>query len=283
MKISDFLNTHAHRIWTGKHLKESQAKINLLLSHGDNASKDLEDLRAPDIIEFDHWLQEERGLSKNTCNHYKAAIGALYGYAVDYEAITPDQVPRMKFHKVDSTRVRYFTDLEIKRAYDFFAGHKHSWVMHFFTIGLNTGMRLGEIQSVTPEMFVEIDGELFVALSDTKNGDDRQVAINEAARLAFDALDREPSKYFRHRPFYNTWGDVRYTVFKGDETAVFHVTRHTYCTTLVNDLNVNEFMVMNVMGHRDPKTTKKYVHMKTGEASSINDRINHHYQRGVAG
>ena len=66
MKISDFLNTHAHRIWTGKHLKESQAKINLLLSHSDNANKNLEDLRAPDIIEFDHWLQEERGLCLRT-------------------------------------------------------------------------------------------------------------------------------------------------------------------------------------------------------------------------
>lgn len=283
MRISDFLNTHAHRVWTGKHLSESRAKINLFLTHGDNADKNLEDLRAPDIIDFDYWLQEERGLCKNTCNHYKAAIGALYGYAVEYGTITPDQVPRMKFHKVKSGRVRYFTDLEIKRAYDFFAGHKHSWTQHFFTIGLNTGMRLGEIQSVTPEMFkLDNTGELIVRLEDTKNGDSRDVAINEAALLAFDALDREPSKYYRHRPFYNTWADVRYTVFKGDETAVFHVTRHTYCSTLVNDLNVNEFMVMTVMGHRDPKTTKKYVHAKAGQASSINSRVNDLYQRGLS-
>ena len=272
MLVQDFLNEHAPDIWHGKHLAESQSKVLLFVSViGD---KHLEEVGAPDIIKFDKWLQNEKGICKNTCNHYKAAISALYKYAVEYEAINDDQVPRMKFHKVKSGRVRFFTPVEIKQCYDFFAGSKHTWIKHFFTVGLNTGMRLGEIQSITPDMFYLNDqGDLFVGLKDTKNGDDREVAINEAAKLALDAMDRNPGHHFRHRPFYNAWIDVRRVVFRGDKLACFHVTRHTYASTLVNTLEVNHLTVMDLMGHKDPKTTKKYVHADTSKNASINNKM----------
>jgi len=288
MKISDFLNTHAHRIWRDKHLSESRAKINLFISFAGN--QELDQVKAVDFIDFDFWLQEERGLKLNTCNHYKAALGALYSHAVEYGVLASDQLPKLgKCHKVKSGRVRTFTPSEIGQIYKFFdnsvlrkryrkcrgtyIGDDISWMRHYFTIGLNTGMRLGEIKSIEPDSFSTEKGRLYVNLVDTKNGDDRKVSINEDARNALEVLDMDPNSYWLHKQFYAELEEMRRTVFKGDKQVCFHTTRHTYCSALVNDLNVNHFMVMEVMGHRDPKTTSKYVHIDYEKAADINDNM----------
>lgn len=99
----------------------------------------------------------------------------------------------MKFLKVRSSRPRFFTDKEIDDLVNFLDNSSQPWMSHFVVLGVNTGMRLGEIlginnaQSKTQGVISRCG--TYVTLSDTKNGDQRIVPLNHAARKALAALD----------------------------------------------------------------------------------------------
>lgn len=260
MNFIDFVNTEAPHIWHDKHLAESQAKMHRFGEFGGIGFKAISEVTARDIHAFSLHLLDQ-GLSENTVNHYKAAISAILKHALDLEEI--DRLPKIKFAKVRTNRVRYMSDDEVSQLDSFLEGYKggrYWWMRSMCTIAVNTGMRLGEILSITPDM-VEIQGDVcIVHLSNTKNGDDRDVVCAGKTFAAIKALEFEPGKYYSHRKFYNAWAEARYRIAKGDKEFVFHVLRHTAATKMANDLKLPTVTVAQQLGHRSLQTTAKYVH-----------------------
>lgn len=270
MLIQDFLNTHAANIWgpnvdqSEKHLTESVAKINLFLSFDGNHLKHLSDIRACDIMDFGHWYRRETGSKESTLNHYKAAISKLYAYAEEYGAVEASQVPKIKFNRVKQPAPHYYSPKEISDIQDYLAGHRHTWLLHMFNIGIWTGMRKSEIWGVTRDSIKWIDGEMFIHLEHTKNGYERDVPVSLAVKLAFDAVDwsfpKTRSGKFPEGAFRIAWNEIRRVYCGGKKMATFHATRHTAASVLTNEMQISLGLVSELLGHRDMATTKKYVH-----------------------
>lgn len=278
--LTSFMDAHAHRLWHDKHLRDCQFMVQRLANYQDNADKPLADFTVRDILAFqDHLVL--MGLCDNTVNRYLACFSCLFNLAVEHEII--DRKPRMKFLKVRSSRPRFFTDKEIDDLVNFLDNSSQPWMSHFVTLGVNTGMRLGEILGINnpdskTQGYVSQCGT-YVTLTDTKNGDQRIVPLNQAARGALKALDMYPAGPYTHRKFYDTWAEARDELARDDKHYVFHVLRHTCATRLAMEHNVDSITLGKILGHRSIATTQKYVHTKPDALSAIMSKLEN---RGAA-
>lgn len=257
--LEAFVNHEAKRLWRGNHLKESIAKMHRFCAFESYGSRHLDTFKPADIYAFsDHLI--DIGVSKNTVNHYFAAISMVFRHAVDMQLI--DNAPKVRWHKVKDGRPRYMTPSELEKLETFFSNHQESWMRDFTVLAVNTGMRLGEILKITPDSVRTDQDGTWVYLEDTKNGDDRWVPLNSRALEALEALSFNPATHYNHRKFYDTWGEARRRIARGDKTFVFHVLRHTAASTMANELGVNTIIIAQLLGHRSQRTTAKYVHSK---------------------
>jgi integrase len=272
--LKEFCNANASRLWHGRHFKESQSRVLKFCDFGDHMVRPIDGYKPADIYAFGDYLLS-CGSSPNTVNHYFAAVSTVLKLAVDMEEIK--HAPKIKWHRVDSARPRYMSPDELSALNRAFTEAEDPWTRrmmpHFCTIAVNTGMRLGEILKITPESIIKRDGDVWVHLSRTKNGDDRFVPINVRALIALDALDSTPALRFTHRRFYSAWDLARQKVARRDPTFVFHSLRHTAASTMANDLGVNTILIAKILGHRNTITTSKYVHAKPQALQDIAKRL----------
>ena len=261
MILSQFIQEEASRLWEGKHLNDVRFQLGRFCNFNGYGERDLGDFKPRDIHLFQDSLIEA-GLKKSTANRYNSAISAIFKHAVEEEVI--NHAPKFKWFKTKSNRVRYFTDSEVKQIEEFFGEHKHWWMKQMFIIGINTGMRLGEIAQIgdTAPVQTDTDGSVWVYLPETKNGDERYVPLNKAAQKAVKELGGRTLNHYSHRTFYDAWADCRYAIAKNDTEFVFHVCRHTCATRLANDLGAQTLVIGKMLGHRSTNTTQKYVKAK---------------------
>jgi integrase len=257
----DFVNTEGPNIWRGKHLAESRAKLHRFGAFEGVGFKPLLDITARDIHSFCIYLKGT-GITENTVNHYRAAISSILKHALDLEEI--DRMPKIKFARIRTNRVRYLTDEEIQQLDDFLKTYKEGtfwWMRYMCQVALATGMRLGELLSITPDrVSMHADGVCIVHLTNTKNGDDRDVVCAGRTFRALKALKFDIKGHYSHRKFYHAWEEARYQIAKGDKEFVFHVLRHTAATRMANNLKLPTVTVAQQLGHRSLQTTAKYVH-----------------------
>jgi integrase len=143
---------------------------------------------------------------------------------------------------------------------------------------LHTGMRRGEILSLTWDNVDLVNG--FITLTETKNGEKREVPIDGTLRETFNRLPRRfvekdgkdgekvkelvPSLF--HDPdTLKPYGSVKRSFATAMKTAKitgcrFHDLRHTFASQLVM-AGVDLTTVKELLGHKDIKMTLRYAHL----------------------
>lgn len=132
-------------------------------------------------------------------------------------------------------------------------------------MAINTGMRKGEILNLKWEN-VDLKHGL-ILLDITKNGERREIPINETVRATLQAL---PRRLDIPHVFFNPKTGLPYRDIKGSfATALrrskildfrFHDLRHTFASHLVM-ANIDLTTVKELLGHKDIKMTLRYAHL----------------------
>ena len=264
-----FVMFEQHRLWSGEdHRKKSVRKAERFANFRDYGTRALSDFKPHNIHDFFDSLTNE-GLSDSTVNRYAAMLIRVFGHAVDEEHIT--HVPKFTW-KEETTNARplFYTEEQLEQMEKYHRDTEDWYLEHFIIIGHQTGMRLGEICSLTLKSLEKDDkGNDWVYLPDTKNGDDRAVPVNARTYAALSALDFTPARYFEHTRFYRAWGRMRRDLLHNDPRYVFHTLRHTAATKMANDIKVNTTLIGLMLGHRSEKTTKKYIKAKPSALQAI--------------
>jgi len=256
--FEQFVASESRRLWKGDHHKKSVAKAAKFGAFADFSTRHIGDYKPMQIHQFLDYLTDTLKLSDNTANHYAAMIAKVFTHAVEGEIIT--HAPKFKWKdKADSSRIVYFSRAQTDAAEAFFANHPESWMKQMVIIGWETGMRHGEIVTITPSSIVTDADGCWVELTHTKNGDDRRVPINPRVRQALADLNDHPATYYTESAFYRSWGHMRHHVLNGNKDYVFHCLRHTCATHLAANLKLNSKLIATWLGHRDIKTTHKYI------------------------
>lgn len=263
-----FMSQEADRLWRGDHKRRSIAKGEKFAAFADHSTRHIGDFKPSDIHAFFDSLTAQ-GLSDNTVNHYAAMLTKVFKQAVKEEVIT--HAPQFTWKTVENTqRPLYFTKAQLERVEAWFRGSNEPWVEHFVVIGHQTGMRLGEICQVAPHSITEDDnGDTWIHLEKTKNGEERFVPVNARAYSALEALGFDCRGFFEHTRFYRAWGAMRKDILGNDSRYVFHTLRHTAATVMANDLKANTAVIGMLLGHKSEKTTRKYIKAKPSALQAL--------------
>tara|TARA_B110000879_G_scaffold26958_1_gene36534 strand:+ start:1386 stop:2279 length:894 start_codon:yes stop_codon:yes gene_type:complete len=260
MTFLELVHMDAKLIWDSEaHRNRSITKAERFAAFSDYDTRAISDFKPSHIHRFFDSLQEQ-GLSNNTINHYGACLIKVFSHCVSEEHIS--HVPKFKYRKVKGNqRPLYFTKSQIDLMSAYFRNSQDFRDLEFYLIiGINTGMRIGEIRSINEQtLVVDETGGYSVYLADTKNGDSRTIPITNVALSAIRSLGTDVSKNWNSKLFYKGWKHMRRAVLADDSRYTFHTTRHTCATTLANSGEFNDSLVALYLGHRDVTTTRKYI------------------------
>lgn len=172
----------------------------------------------------------------------------------------------IKKPKVNNQRSRRLTKDEESLLLHYAAESKAILLPHLITLALETGMRLGELLSLTWN-HVYLDRR-FVYLPDTKNGTSRSVPLSTKAIQELEKIKKHPDNnrvfwtWSHNKCIENVW--KRICRKAGIENLHFHDIRHEATTRLSEKLS-NILELSAVTGHKDLRMLKRYYHPKAEE------------------
>jgi len=212
--------------------------------------KDIEQYRADRIKE----------VSKSTVNRALNCLSSLYNRAIEWGKAAENPMSKIKLYKVPEKRTRYLEREEI----DKLLAHCCEHLKPIVIVALHTGMRKSEILGLK---WHDIDIKRnTIHLYDTKNGEKREVPMNEVVQKTVIGVFKNPgSQYVFCNKDSKPYGNVRKSFFTALKKADiinfrFHDLRHTFASQLVMsgvDLNT----VRELLGHKSIEMTLRYSHL----------------------
>lgn len=199
-------------------------------------------------------------VSPATVNRSLAVLKSMFNQAIAWGKAKNNPCRLVKMFKENNQRLRFLEKEEINTLLDNCGGHLKPIVV----VALNTGMRKSEILGLK---WHDIDFKRnIIHLYDTKNGEKRDVPMNDIVKRALVAIVKNPdSPYIFYNHNNKQYGDIKKTFLtaitkSGIINFHFHDLRHTFASQLVMsgvDLNT----VRELLGHKSLDMTLRYSHL----------------------
>jgi len=199
-----------------------------------------------------------------TANRHLACLKHMFTKAVEWEMVEEEalkKVRRVKLLPENNRRLRYLSKEESTALVDACKPHLRPIVV----TALNTGMRKEEILSLEWERHIDLRNG-FILLDITKNGDRREVPINQTLRKTLQSLVRHIASPYvftdaRGRRFANVVRSFKSACKKaGIKDFRFHDLRHTFASRLVM-AGVDITTIKELLGHKTLTMTLRYAHL----------------------
>jgi integrase len=199
-----------------------------------------------------------------TVNRLQATLSHMFTKAYEWEMISEDvlkRVRKVKLLKENNKRLRYLSHDECQTLINNCDAHVRPIVI----TALNTGMRRGEVLSLKWDNVDLKNG--FILLDVTKNGDRREIPINDTLKGVFQKLTRriDVPWVFYDPKTGNRYQEVKrsfHTTLRKSKIQDFHFhdLRHTFASHMVmagEDLTT----VKELLGHKTLTMTLRYAHL----------------------
>lgn len=207
-----------------------------------------------------------------------SAVRSLYRFLVNHEYAKKNPTTGIDTPKQESrTRTSLRTD-EYSRILAAAGSYPRDFAI--LTVFLQTGIRVSELCSLTAADIDLVAATLTVR--DGKGQKDREIELEKKGVKAIKNYlsQREESSY--DALFLNRYGQpigergIRKLVKRFSEAAGLekhvspHIFRHTYASKKA-ERNINVFQLQAWLGHKDPKTTMRYVHLSRDAAKKLQE------------
>jgi len=219
-------------------------------------------------------------VTQATVNRQLACLKSMFNKAIAWGKFSgTNPVYQVKLYKENNQRTRFLEKEEIKTLLSNSSDHLRPFVI----ISLNTGMRKGELFNLK---WRDIDYRRgIISLYNTKNGEKREIPMNEAVKTALISIKKKPdSQYVVNKEFgrqYKKDMTSFFTALKksGIKSGIknggvtWHTLRHTFASHLVMsgvDLNT----VRELMGHKKLEMTLRYSHLSPSHKQGAVDVLN---------
>jgi len=203
---------------------------------------------------------KEQFIAPATVNRSLAVLKSMFNRAIVWGKADNNPFKGVKLFKENNQRLRFLEKEEIGKLLENCYEHLKPIVI----VALNTGMRKGEILGLR---WRDIDIQRgIIHLLDTKNGEKREVPMNEIVqRTIIGVLKHPESQYIFCNNKGQPYGDIKKSFLtalgkSGIVNFHFHDLRHTFASQLVMsgvDLNT----VRELLGHKSLEMTLRYSHL----------------------
>ncbi|WP_432772702.1 tyrosine-type recombinase/integrase [Francisella salimarina] len=221
--------------------------------------------------------QKENNSSNATYNRMLSTLKGMFSRAYEFGYIEKNNVRDVKLLQVSSSKIRYLDDDETRRFFENLTKLKSITAQNIIKIAYYTGMRKGEILSLS---FDDIDyqtNQITLKSSNTKSNKTRSIPIHTEVMNIIKSIDRESGLLFisevTGKKFDNidrSWKQLM--KLSEIENFRFHDLRHNFCSMLVMK-GVPIYTVAQLAGHSDVKTTQIYAHLSPDVKKSAIDLI----------
>lgn len=219
----------------------------------------LTDVNADYILAFQSFLLR-KGLKNSSVRSHLRVFKSALSLAVieDKIIINPFTkiAPSMLVNDTPATR-EYLTADEVARLAN--SHYANNYVIRAFLFSCYTGLRFGDVSTLTDKNFSLIDGVL------------RCKGTAQKTNKPFDfAVSDNTKRFLPSFPFYgyafgacsnhnaNRTLNKAITALGIEKHITFHCSRHTCATRLLNDVGASTEIVKAILGHSDLRTTQIY-------------------------
>jgi len=220
-----------------------------------------------------------------TINRELALLRRIFNWHISRKRISLDNpVKGTKFFR-EQPRDRILTEDEEARL--FTIGKPKPDLRDIMSFALWTGARKNEIlQLKKADLTIGELGGLAI-FRDTKNGDNRRVLLTkDIAAFLRGIIARHPfaENVFAHKngaPIKSIDGAFRAACKRASiKDLRFHDFRHTFCTRMAYE-GTNPFLIMQLVGHKDTATAKRYTNPADEQLLAAMDKVfqPHHFSQ----
>jgi site-specific recombinase XerD len=256
---------HARAENTAKSAYELDLRVKRLLPvFGDRPA---EEITKQEIV---RWLTEQvekRRWKPASRNRWQAALSLIFRVGIDNEKITKNPAAGIKRKTENNGKVRFLSSAE-----ELALLHETDAKFHpHLLLSIHTGVRMSEQYRLK---WSQIDFERRqMYLPKTKNGDPRDVPLNQTALAALQQLRiaTRGGEVFPDAESPRGWflGAVERARL---EKYSWHCNRHTFASRLVM-AGVDLHTVGELLGHRTAQMTKRYAHLSLNHKQAAVERI----------
>jgi len=254
-----------------KFYRDSKSRMNIDILYkfvdmlGDTNIKKIDSNKLDDIV--DHY--RKLGQKPSTIARKIAVLSKCLNYAFEERLI--DNKVRIPKIRINRKRIRFLTEEEEQKLLEYLKDDKYLYAAT--VIGLDTGMRLSEILNIVDQDINRKDGKRgYIYIYETKNDHPRSIPMTTRVREQIDLIAPD---YFKGNLNKN---QVNYRFNKvaipnlGIKDFSFHGLRHTFISRLVQR-NAPFHHIQVLAGHKDPKTTELYTHLRNVDLEGVIDLL----------
>ncbi|TET23135.1 MAG: site-specific integrase [Candidatus Stahlbacteria bacterium] len=212
-----------------------------------------------------------------TVNRDLALLRNMLSKAVDWEYLKENAAKKIKPYPESSGRERYLSEDEIPRLLDACRHSANPILYEIVVTALNTGMRKGELRSLT---WKDVDFERrIITARETKNKTVHHAQINDLLLPTLQTLwnSKPHSDYVFSKPdgtAYGNWRRSFETTCRraGITDFCFHDLRHTYLSYLIMS-GVGIRAAKELIGHKTMKMVLRYSHLSNAHLQAAANRL----------
>ena len=234
----------------------------------------------PPMIAEKREMLVSRKLSPGTINRHLSGLSSLFSYASrDLQWIKYNPLTEVSRLKEPRGRVRFLNEIERKRLLRAAALERKKPMLLIIVLAIATGARKGELLGIDrPNVLLAEKG---IILDETKNNE-RRVLYVDGYPLKLLTQYMKATARQRNRLLFPSGSGKRpmsidrewYRILdrSGVKNFRFHDLRHTAATYLLLD-GASLADVMELLGHRDIASTKRYAHLTQEHMKSVAGRV----------
>lgn len=219
---------------------------------------------------------EENDWAPATINRYRALLSLVYRLGIESGKVKENPARLVKHRQENNARVRWLSNEEEVRLRTYIQNTCPEHIPEL-DLALHTGMRLGEMYSLTWENVNMSRKVLTIARS--KNGETRHVPLNATALFALGELRKRSEgagsvvRNLDGEPFAGPryWFEPALPKAKIRRFS-WHCLRHTFASRLVM-AGVDLRTVQELMGHKSIEMTVRYSHLAPKHTLAAVERL----------
>lgn len=198
-----------------------------------------------------------------TAKNHLAIIRRMFNYAIEMGFLKENPV-KTKPVSFDNARIRHLSDDEKVRLLASCKESKNKNLYNIVLIAMKTGMRKGEIQTLTPADIK--NNTIYLKAENTKTSKGRIIPLNKELIEIFGRLGSFDFSLNFREAFERAVAKAEIQDFR------FHDLRHTFASDLVIK-GVDLYTVSKLLGHSTIEMTQRYAHLAPDALKRAMDKL----------